>query len=395
MLKKSILTVSIALALFLIVVNVSASTADNVSGFAWSDTIGWISFNCTDTNVCATSSYGVNLSASGDFTGFAWSDNIGWIDFAPTGPYPTGPGTSANPAQLEGDSVTGWIRVCSVFASGCSGALKNDIYRGGWDGWISMSGDNYGVMLTDDNLHNFAWGSEIVGWIDFAANAGTPGAPPPPGGGGGGGGPPPGGGGGVKIGIPIVATCSASPSSVDVGEQVTWTAIVSGGEGVGSYTFDWLGDDPLEDEGDVNPAIVSYVTVGTKSGSVLITSGSQSKTQACDADVIVTSSSCGNGIIDSGEDCDGSNLGGSSCTNQGFASGTLGCSSSCTFDFSSCVATSPPPPGPAPECSDGIDNDGDGFIDYNGGPNGELADPQCSSPDDNDESGSLPGFGEF
>jgi probable HAF family extracellular repeat protein len=39
-----------------------------------------------------------------------------------------------------------------------------------------------------------------------------------------------------------------------------------------------------------------------------------------------------------------------------------------------------------PQCSDGIDNDGDGKIDYAGGPNGEPPDPQCTGPFLNAES---------
>ena len=42
------------------------------------------------------------------------------------------------------------------------------------------------------------------------------------------------------------------------------------------------------------------------------------------------------------------------------------------------IAAGPPPPPPAPQCSDGIDNDGDGRIDF-------PADPGCTSASDNDE----------
>lgn len=46
-------------------------------GWAYSDTIGWISFD----SVTATSSvsYGVTVDASGELRGFAWSQAIGWI----------------------------------------------------------------------------------------------------------------------------------------------------------------------------------------------------------------------------------------------------------------------------------------------------------------------------
>ncbi|MGH7336647.1 MAG: hypothetical protein ACREI7_03635, partial [Myxococcota bacterium] len=48
------------------------------------------------------------------------------------------------------------------------------------------------------------------------------------------------------------------------------------------------------------------------------------------------SSTCGNGVLDSGEQCDAGNLNGATCASQGFVAGTLSCSSSCTFDTSEC-----------------------------------------------------------
>ncbi len=48
---------------------------------------------------------------------------------------------------------------------------------------------------------------------------------------------------------------------------------------------------------------------------------------------------CGDLQIEFGEDCDGSNLNGKSCTTQGFGSGTLSCTASCFFNTSQCVAS--------------------------------------------------------
>jgi hypothetical protein len=45
---------------------------------------------------------------------------------------------------------------------------------------------------------------------------------------------------------------------------------------------------------------------------------------------------CGNGVIDIGEDCDGTNLGGKTCLDVGFTAGTLKCTSACKFDTASC-----------------------------------------------------------
>jgi hypothetical protein len=46
--------------------------------------------------------------------------------------------------------------------------------------------------------------------------------------------------------------------------------------------------------------------------------------------------SCGNGIVEPGEQCDGTNLSGGTCTGLGYAYGTLACSSDCRYDASEC-----------------------------------------------------------
>lgn len=55
--------------------------AGNLSGWAWNDETGWVSFNCSDQGVCGTSNYKVTIDQNGFFTGWAWSENIGWISF--------------------------------------------------------------------------------------------------------------------------------------------------------------------------------------------------------------------------------------------------------------------------------------------------------------------------
>lgn len=56
------------------------NTNGTLAGWAWNDAIGWISFNCTNTSTCDTSSYAVRI-ASGEFSGWAWNDAVGWISF--------------------------------------------------------------------------------------------------------------------------------------------------------------------------------------------------------------------------------------------------------------------------------------------------------------------------
>lgn len=47
---------------------------------------------------------------------------------------------------------------------------------------------------------------------------------------------------------------------------------------------------------------------------------------------------CGNGVADGLDQCDGSDLDGNTCRTLGFISGTLACDGSCFFDISSCIS---------------------------------------------------------
>ncbi|MBX4209423.1 hypothetical protein KW799_01895, partial [Candidatus Parcubacteria bacterium] len=132
-----------------------AGTSDNVSGWAWSSNIGWISFNCTNDNSCGTANYGVNKNADDTLTGYAWSSNIGWIQFGGLAGFPTGSGTQGVNAQINGNNLKGWARALS--------------YGSGWDGWISLSGagPSYGISLSGTSFIGYAWGSDVVGWVSF------------------------------------------------------------------------------------------------------------------------------------------------------------------------------------------------------------------------------------
>lgn len=160
--KKSIYSVFIfsALAFFSLSHTALASSSDNLSGYAWSDNVGWVSFNCTNTNTCADMGgvdYGVNRNADGTLTGYAWSDAIGWIQFGGFGTgFPSGSGTQAQDANVNGNNLKGWARALSY-----SG---ND-----WDGWISLSGAGYGVDMSGISFTGYAWGDNVIGWLSFDA----------------------------------------------------------------------------------------------------------------------------------------------------------------------------------------------------------------------------------
>ena len=134
---------------------VLSQTGSTITGWIWSDTIGWISASCTDTNSCVTSNYSLAVASDGTLSGYGWSDNIGWIsaNASDLAGCPTAPCT----AKITGDALTGWLKALS------GGSAQS----GGWDGWISLNGSNYGPTLQDTGYFTgFAWASDVLGWLD-------------------------------------------------------------------------------------------------------------------------------------------------------------------------------------------------------------------------------------
>jgi len=122
-----------------------------ITGYAWSDTIGWISLN--------GSGYGLLIDTDGKLSGYAWSDNVGWVSANES----ELAGCPQNPcrAKLQESNLNGWLK---ALAGGSS-------QSGGWEGWISLSGSspNYGVTKNPDGTFTgYAWGSDVVGWVDFS-----------------------------------------------------------------------------------------------------------------------------------------------------------------------------------------------------------------------------------
>ncbi|MBI3785887.1 MAG: DUF1566 domain-containing protein [Deltaproteobacteria bacterium] len=74
----------------------------------------------------------------------------------------------------------------------------------------------------------------------------------------------------------------------------------------------------------------SCISLGFLGGTLACNGLCQFNTAGC------TNNLCGNGTRDGNEGCDGADLGGASCTTLGFASGTLACKASCQIDTSAC-----------------------------------------------------------
>lgn len=129
-----------------------------IRGWAWSSTIGWISFDCRDVGAC-----GINYKTALDLaTGsvaaggehWAWSSTIGWIDTNPSGGYPEAPNHGLHLNMADG-TMTGWMRAIA--------------YGDGWDGWIKVtdakvSAGGY-IKNSAGTDGGWMWGSTNVGWV--------------------------------------------------------------------------------------------------------------------------------------------------------------------------------------------------------------------------------------
>ena len=148
-----------------------------LEGWGWSDGIGWVSLNCATDEQCnpATEDHKVIIDVSGDLSGEAWSDNLGWLSFdrADTG-NPPGDPYQASGAIARYDSTTkefsGWARFLTAPEGGWDGWIKLRCYGAECDvnGWSDGKSSTSGVFVDDGGyLQGWAWGSDVVGWLGF------------------------------------------------------------------------------------------------------------------------------------------------------------------------------------------------------------------------------------
>ncbi len=193
----------------------SATTGDNIVGWAWTPTVGWFSLNDTNVGACGTppcGTYGINIDINTSVqphwdpsmppgstinaqavNGFAWSDTVGFICFGNscnipqcTGSfYPDPPGTQfyaySEPITGTGSvELHGWGVICNQKDGGWISLNCKDL--GACDG---TPGSTYYKLVYDpvsQIFHNatkqgspFAWNGNSdgsgVGYINFYISA--------------------------------------------------------------------------------------------------------------------------------------------------------------------------------------------------------------------------------
>lgn len=143
--------------------NVSAQTV-GLSGFAWSDLpqsssvdrgAGWISFSGPGYGVVAN-------STTGNLSGYAWSEHYGWLSFNSSDVSGCPSGTCQPNIDPYNGSATGWARFIAA-PTGTTGI---------WNGWVHLSGSGYGVTYSTSTLQlsGYAWGDSDIGWVHFSGS---------------------------------------------------------------------------------------------------------------------------------------------------------------------------------------------------------------------------------
>ncbi len=202
----SILAVSLAFSLFVFLPNFksakaqtptvtgTAPTVGDMVGWAWGATtvapyggVGWINFSCKSAPGGCTGpggNWGTHVdvahnSSAGELSGYAWSNNLGWLAFGAAADSCFAVGENDSPAQRakvqDMGNIPGGLKIVGWGKFIAADADPND----GWDGCVSFThvprgaGPTLyttGVDYNTGSVSGYAWGDDVVGWVNFACN---------------------------------------------------------------------------------------------------------------------------------------------------------------------------------------------------------------------------------
>jgi hypothetical protein len=137
--------------------NLAQSLGIPVTGYAGSERIGLIKLYCTSAgtpNDCASHPYGLGVNADASISGYAWSDSVGWISAYSAD---TSVCTPTSNARIVGTQFKGWLREINVTGDD-TGCIKLD------------PGQAQDVSISGTTITGNAW-SGVFGWAQFDATA--------------------------------------------------------------------------------------------------------------------------------------------------------------------------------------------------------------------------------
>jgi hypothetical protein len=157
----------------------------DLSGWAWNDSIGWISFSCANTGGCVASSYSVTIDSSGNFHGWAWNDAVGWISFNCQEPGLCGPPTNSQYSVVTSwyvPSATIGTLDSATFDTGVASGtqLNSVIWHGSLNGLLSGAvGFQFAASNSSSSPWTFTGPLGTTSTSDIYVGSGNPDAPIP------------------------------------------------------------------------------------------------------------------------------------------------------------------------------------------------------------------------
>lgn len=136
----------------------------NLSGWAWNDTYGWISFYWGNASASSTASTtalcqsysgycGVSIDSTGTFHGWAWNDTIGWISFNCSNTSSCGTSNFNVASSWVAQPATGTLDSQTFDTGVTGGAQLNSIT---WKGNVP-SGTSVGFQIAVSNSSTGPW----------------------------------------------------------------------------------------------------------------------------------------------------------------------------------------------------------------------------------------------
>lgn len=148
-----IVLASFAVGILTQVQQVHAGSEHSLRGWAWIGGasspagyagLGWVGLNSLDDG--SSANYGVDVPPTdGDLSGYAWSPYVGWISFE-------GEGCSSGDPRRTGNSIMGGAQILS---------LAGNAGNTGYDGCIDLD-----LTINDGNVTGYSW-SDDLGWVWF------------------------------------------------------------------------------------------------------------------------------------------------------------------------------------------------------------------------------------
>lgn len=131
-----------------------ADAEGNLSGFAWNDEIGWISFcgGLNNSSCPGSIPYGVSIDKNtGFFRGYAWNDIVGWISFNCDQHGSCNPNYAVN-TNWRSTSTVGYLESNTIDTLTTS-TLQSII----WQGSCGLAGTNLGFQIAVSSNPNGPW----------------------------------------------------------------------------------------------------------------------------------------------------------------------------------------------------------------------------------------------